>query len=100
MEIRIAPGASALPANVAYRTVSAPGLGVWRSSAAGVKIFAHLQQVTNLAAPAFYRACGALPLAERQAVDRSATPGTAHRPLANTPADAQLPAHRARLERR
>jgi hypothetical protein len=38
-----------------YRTVSAPGLGVWHSSAAGVKIFAHIQQVTNLSAPAFYR---------------------------------------------
>jgi hypothetical protein len=38
-----------------YRTVSAPGLGVWHSSAAGVKLFAHIQQVTNLSAPALYR---------------------------------------------
>jgi hypothetical protein len=38
-----------------YRTVTAPGLGVWHSSAAGVKIFAHIQQVTNLSAPAVYR---------------------------------------------
>jgi hypothetical protein len=38
-----------------YRMVSAPGLGVWRASAPGVKIYTHLQQVTNLSAPAFYR---------------------------------------------
>jgi hypothetical protein len=38
-----------------YRTVAATGLGVWHSSAAGVKIFTHIQQVTNLSAPAFYR---------------------------------------------
>ncbi len=38
-----------------YRTVSAPGLGVWHSSAPGVKAFTHIQQVTNLSAPAFYR---------------------------------------------
>jgi hypothetical protein len=39
-----------------YRTVSAPGLGVWRSSAPGVKIYKYLKQVTNLTGPAFYRA--------------------------------------------
>jgi len=38
-----------------FRTVTASGLGVWHSSAAGVKIFAHIQQVTNLSAPAVYR---------------------------------------------
>lgn len=38
-----------------FRTVSAPGLGVWHSAAAGVKVFAHIQQVTNLSAPAVYR---------------------------------------------
>ena len=54
MEIRIALEERAL-GELAYRTVSAPGLGVWHSSAAGVKIFAHIQQVTNLSAPAFYR---------------------------------------------
>ncbi len=43
------------PGETLYRTVSAPGLGVWHSSAAGVKIFAHIQQVTNLSAPALYR---------------------------------------------
>jgi hypothetical protein len=38
-----------------FHTVTAPGLGVWHSSTAGVKIFAHIQQVTNLSAPALYR---------------------------------------------
>jgi hypothetical protein len=54
MEIRIALEERAL-GELAYRTVSAPGLGVWHSSVAGVKVFAHIQQVTNLSAPAFYR---------------------------------------------
>jgi hypothetical protein len=43
------------PGELLYRTVSAPGLGLWHSSVAGVKLFTHVQQVTNLAAPAFYR---------------------------------------------
>jgi hypothetical protein len=55
MEIRIDLQERAL-GELAYRTVSAPGLGVWHSSAAGVKVFAHIQQVTNLSSPAFYRA--------------------------------------------
>jgi hypothetical protein len=38
-----------------YRRVTAPGLGVWRSSAPGVKTYRYLKQVTNLAAPASYR---------------------------------------------
>jgi hypothetical protein len=38
-----------------YRFVSAPGLGGWRSSAAGVKTYTYIKQVTDLAAPAFYR---------------------------------------------
>jgi hypothetical protein len=38
-----------------YRLVSAPGLGGWRGSAAGVKTYTYIKQVTNLAAPAFYR---------------------------------------------
>ncbi len=38
-----------------FHAVSAPALGVWHSSAAGVKVFAHVQQVTNLSAPAIYR---------------------------------------------
>ncbi len=39
-----------------YRTVDAPGLGVWHSSSPGVKSFTHIQQVTDLSAPAVYRA--------------------------------------------
>jgi hypothetical protein len=38
-----------------YRTVSALGLGVWQRSSVGVKSFTHIQQVTNLSAPAVYR---------------------------------------------
>jgi hypothetical protein len=44
------------PEETLYRTVSAPGLGVWRSSAPGVKVYKYLKQVTNLTGPAFYRA--------------------------------------------
>jgi hypothetical protein len=54
MEIRIDLQERA-PGEPQYHIVSAPGLGVWHSSAAGVKIFTHIQQVTNLSAPAFYR---------------------------------------------
>ncbi|MHB8241608.1 MAG: hypothetical protein ACYDHN_06415 [Solirubrobacteraceae bacterium] len=45
-----------MPNEMGYHTVTAPGLGVWRSSAPGVKVYRYLKQVTNLAAPAFYRA--------------------------------------------
>ena len=38
-----------------YHTVSAPGLGVWRESAPGVKAYRYLKQVTNLTGGAFYR---------------------------------------------
>jgi hypothetical protein len=44
-----------MPGEIAYHTVSAPGLGVWRGSAPGVKAYRYLKQVTNLAGPAFYR---------------------------------------------
>ena len=44
------------PAQARFHTVSAPGLGLWRASAPGVKVFRYLKQVTNLAAPASYRA--------------------------------------------
>lgn len=40
---------------IQYRPVSAPGLGGWRSSVPGVKNYTYIKQVTNLAAPAFYR---------------------------------------------
>jgi hypothetical protein len=45
-----------LPGEELFRTVSAPGLGVWRGSASGVKIYQYVKQVTNLSAPAVYRA--------------------------------------------
>jgi hypothetical protein len=45
-----------LPEETLFHTVSAPGLGVWRGSAPGVKVYKYLKQVSNLSAPAFYRA--------------------------------------------
>jgi hypothetical protein len=38
-----------------FHTVSAAGLGVWRFAAPGVKNYRYLKEVTNLAAPAYYR---------------------------------------------
>jgi hypothetical protein len=43
------------PGEALYRTVTAAALGGWHLSAPGVKAFTHIQQVTNLSAPAFYR---------------------------------------------
>jgi hypothetical protein len=45
-----------LPEEELFHTVSAPGLGVWRGSASGVKIYQYVKQVTNLSSPADYRA--------------------------------------------
>jgi hypothetical protein len=44
------------PGEALFHTISAPGLGVWRSSDTGVKTYRYLKQITNLAAPAVYRA--------------------------------------------
>lgn len=44
-----------VPGEGPYRFVSAPGLGGWRGSAVGVKTYTYIKQVTDLAAPAFYR---------------------------------------------
>jgi hypothetical protein len=44
-----------LPGEELFHTVSAPGLGVWRGSAPGVKIYQYVKQVTNLSSPAIYR---------------------------------------------
>jgi hypothetical protein len=55
MALRIAVEELA-PGETRYRTVSAQGLGVWQHSSPGVKSFTHIQQVTNLSAPALYRA--------------------------------------------
>jgi hypothetical protein len=45
-----------LPGEELFHTVSAPGLGVWRGSAPGVKIYQYVKQITNLSFPADYRA--------------------------------------------
>lgn len=44
------------PTDIAFHTITAPGLGVWRQSETGVKIYKFVKQVTNLAAPAAFRA--------------------------------------------
>jgi len=43
------------PSEEAFHVVAAPGLGVWRWAAPGVKSYRYLKEVTNLAAPAYYR---------------------------------------------
>jgi hypothetical protein len=43
------------PTEEAFHVVAAPGLGVWRWAAPGVKTYRYLKEVTNLAAPAYYR---------------------------------------------
>jgi len=45
-----------MPHEIAFHAVTSPGLGVWRIAAPGVKTYKYLKEVTNLAAPAFYRA--------------------------------------------
>ncbi len=45
-----------MPGEELFHTVSAPGLGVWRGSQPGVKIYKYVKQVTNLSSPADYRA--------------------------------------------
>jgi hypothetical protein len=45
-----------IPSTPGFRVVSAPGLGVWRRSAVGVKVYRYVKQVTNLPAPAAFRA--------------------------------------------
>ncbi len=44
------------PGETGYRPVLAPGVGVWRTADPGVRSYRHLEQVTNLSAPAYYRA--------------------------------------------
>lgn len=39
-----------------FHTVTSPGIGVWRGSEAGVRIYRYVKQITNLTAPAAYRA--------------------------------------------
>jgi hypothetical protein len=45
-----------MPGEELFHNVSAPGLGVWRGSEPGVKIYKYVKQVTNLSSPAIYRA--------------------------------------------
>jgi hypothetical protein len=45
-----------MPRELVFHSVTAPGLGVWRISAPGVKTYKYLKEITNLAAPASYRA--------------------------------------------
>jgi len=45
-----------VPGETGYHPVLAPGVGVWRTADPGVRSYRHLEQVTNLAAPARYRA--------------------------------------------
>jgi hypothetical protein len=44
------------PGETGYHPVLAPGVGVWRTADSGVRSYKHLEQVTNLSAPAYYRA--------------------------------------------
>jgi hypothetical protein len=44
------------PHELQFHAVTAPGIGVWRTSEAHVKVFKYLKQVTDLSAPARYRA--------------------------------------------
>ena len=45
-----------IPHEAQFRAVVAPGAGAWRTSETKVKIFKYLKQVTDLSAPARYRA--------------------------------------------
>lgn len=42
--------------DLSFHPVLGPGLGVWRSSDPGVKIYKYVRQVTNMPAPASFRA--------------------------------------------
>jgi hypothetical protein len=81
MELRIDLEERA-PGEALYRTVTAPGLGVWHSSAAGVKVFGHIQQVTDLSPPALYRGAKGRPI-------KTAELRTAHCEQPATPAPSE-----------
>lgn len=44
------------PGETGYRPVLAPGVGAWHYADPGVKAYKHIEQFTNLSAPANYRA--------------------------------------------
>jgi hypothetical protein len=83
-----------LPGEAAFRNVSAPGLGVWRAAAPGVKVYRYIKQVTNLSAPAVYRAAvrfrwlntkGKLIRGIERRTPVCVQPGTVTRPAAPAP---------------
>ncbi len=43
------------PTEPLFHTIVAPGLGMWRSSETGVKVYKYVKELTNLAAPAAFR---------------------------------------------
>ena len=43
------------PTEPVFHTIVAPGLGLWRSSEPGVKVYKYVKELTNLAAPAAFR---------------------------------------------
>jgi hypothetical protein len=43
------------PTDAAFHTILAPGLGIWRSSEQGVRVYRYVKELTNLAAPAAFR---------------------------------------------
>ena|GEM_PF-6198473 len=43
------------PTDVAFHTIVAPGLGMWRTSEPGVKVYKYVKELTNLSAPAAFR---------------------------------------------
>ncbi|HMD56143.1 MAG TPA: hypothetical protein VKG82_01585 [Solirubrobacteraceae bacterium] len=88
------------PDEVVYHTVSYPGLGVWLRSSPGVKTYKDLDKVTDLSAPAEYRAAirfrwlnakGHLIKALELRTPRCDQPPPASAPAASGPAVLALP---------
>jgi hypothetical protein len=78
-----------MPGEALFHTISAPGLGVWRESDAGVKNYKYIKQVTNLSAPAFYRA--AVSFRWLSAQDHTIRHGERHTPSCAQPATSPAP---------
>jgi hypothetical protein len=43
------------PTDTAFHTIVAPGLGMWRFSESGVRVYKYVKELTNLTAPATFR---------------------------------------------
>ncbi len=87
-----------LPGETVFHAIAAPGLSAWRASDANVHVYKYLRQVTNLAAPAVYRALVHFRwLSDRGVVIRRAERLTAR---CVQPAPASAPASVDRLTRR